>query len=125
MLNNVMIAVNSFQQEYITKMVKHILIYIIGLLIVIAGNLYATDTPLPSPMTLEQINTIENNIRSIQQHIANIEMSTKERYLSLTPEENYMIMEFRYDIDMLEFRLKLNQKKLNQIEKYKRGAGSE
>lgn len=106
-------------------MVKHILIYIIGLLIVIAGNLYATDTPLPSPMTLEQINTIENNIRSIQQHIANIEMSTKERYLSLTPEENYMIMEFRYDIDMLEFRLKLNQKKLNQIEKYKRGAGSE
>jgi len=105
-------------------MIKQIIIYIIGLLIVV-GNVYATDTALPAPMTVEQINTVENNILSIQQHIANIEMSAKEHYVPLTPEENNMIMEFHYDIDMLKFRLKLNQKKLNQINKDKYGARSE
>ena len=90
-------------------MIKQIMIYIIGLLIITTGNLYATDGLL-APMTMKQITTVKSNILSIQQHIANIEMSAKEHYVPLTPEENNMIMEFHYDISMLKLRLKLNEK---------------
>ena len=109
-------------------MLKNILIYIFGLLVIIT-NVYGGETPLPKLMSDEEyraaeqeiiriqkdIEKMNTDIRSIQQHIVNVEMSAKEHYVKLTPEENYMIMIYNEDIEIIKVRLKLNQKRQNEI----------
>lgn len=93
-------------------MIKKILIIsiIISSLFIATNNIYADDHKSIEIQRFEE--EINKEIDIIEQKIRDIQTLYRSFDERVSPEAEYEIMELRYDIDMLNFQIKLKKKGL-------------